>query len=366
MRPFVYNALPARVVFGHGTISQVADEVHRLGCRRALILSTAQQQSDAERLALHLGDFAAGVFAGAVMHTPVEVTAQAMGLLRDLGSDCTVALGGGSTIGLGKAIALRTDLPQIVVPTTYAGSEATPILGETEGGRKTTQRSQKVLPEVIIYDVDLTLTLPDGLTMTSGMNAMAHAVEALYAEDANPVISLLAEQAIGVLAQALRRIKQNPQDREARADALYGAWACGTCLGSVGMALHHKLCHVLGGSFGLPHAETHTVVLPHAVAFNGPAAPEAIAAVARALGVTEAAQGLFELAGELGAPRSLSEIGMPESGLDDAANSAVASPYGNPRPIERDAIRGLLQDAFHGRPPNGAFNPTIATETVHV
>ena len=268
MRPFVYNALPARVVFGHGTISQVANEVSRLGCRRALILSTPQQQSEAERLASHLGDFAAGVFAGAVMHTPVEVTEQAMGLVRDLGSDCTIALGGGSTIGLGKAIALRTDLPQIAIPTTYAGSEATPILGETEGGRKTTQRSLRVLPEVIVYDVDLTLTLPQGLTTTSGMNAMAHAVEALYAEDANPVISLLAEQAIGILAQALRRITQNPQDREARADALYGAWACGTCLGSVGMALHHKLCHVLGGSFGLPHAETYTVVLPHAVAFN--------------------------------------------------------------------------------------------------
>jgi len=289
-----------------------------------------------------------------------------MGLLRDLGSDCTIALGGGSTIGLGKAIALRTDLPQIVIPTTYAGSEATPILGETESGRKTTQRSLKVLPEVIVYDVDLTLTLPHGLTTTSGMNAMAHAVEALYAEDANPVISLLAEQAIGILAQALPRITQNPQDREARADALYGAWACGTCLGSVGMALHHKLCHVLGGSFGLPHADTHTVVLPHAVAFNAPAAPEAMARVARALGGTEAAQGLFELAGELGAPRSLSEIGMPEGGLDDAADLVVASPYGNPRPIERGAIRALLQDAYDGRPPHGASCPTTPTETAHV
>jgi maleylacetate reductase len=365
MRPFVYNPLPARVVFGHGTISQVADEVERLGCHRALILSTPQQQGDAERLASHLGDFAAGVFAGAVMHTPVEVTQQAMGLLGDLGSDCTIALGGGSTIGLGKAIALRTDLPQIVIPTTYAGSEATPILGETEGGRKTTQRSLKILPEVIVYDVDLTLTLPHGLTTTSGVNAMAHAVEALYAEDTNPVISLLAEQAIAILARALPRLTQNPRDRDARADALYGAWASGTCLGSVGMALHHKLCHVLGGSFGLPHAETHTVVLPHVVAFNAPAAPEAIARVARALGVTEAAQGLFDLSGNLGAPRSLSEIGMPAGGLERAADLAVASPYGNPRPIERDAIRALLQDAYDGRPPQGASNLTTLAETTH-
>ena len=364
MRPFVYNALPARVVFGVGTIRQVAEEVRRLGCRRALILSTPQQQGEAERLAAQIGDLAAGVFAGAVMHTPVEVTEQAMGHLRDLGADCTIALGGGSTIGLGKAIALRSDLPQIAIPTTYAGSEATPILGETEQGRKTTQRSLRVLPEVIVYDVDLTLTLPPGLTTTSGMNAMAHAVEALYAQDANPVTSLLAEQAIAVLAQALPRIVKNRGDRAARADALYGAWACGTCLGSVGMALHHKLCHVLGGSFGLPHAETHTVMLPHATAFNAAAAPEAMACIARALAATDAAQGLFDLGGELGAPRSLREIGMPENGLNEAADIAVMSPYWNPRPIERDTIRALLQDAWDGRPPDRAY-PTL-TETAHV
>jgi maleylacetate reductase len=366
MRPFVYNALPARVVFGVGTIGQVADEVRGLGCRRALILSTPQQRGEAERLAKQIGDLAAGVFAGAVMHTPVEVTEQAMDHLRNLGADCTIALGGGSTIGLGKAIALRSDLPQIAIPTTYAGSEATPILGETENGRKTTQRSPRVLPEVIVYDVDLTLTLPPGLTATSGMNAMAHAVEALYAQDANPVTSLLAEQAIAVLAQALPRITANPGDREARADALYGAWACGTCLGSVGMALHHKLCHVLGGSFGLPHAETHTVMLPHATAFNAAAAPEAMASVARALTATDAAQGLFDLAGELGAPRSLREIGMPEGSLDEAADIAVMSPYWNPHPIERNAIRALLQDAYDGRRPDKTLYPTTPTETVNV
>lgn len=366
MRPFVYNALPARVVFGVGTIGQLADEVRRLGCRRALILSTAQQLGDAERLAVQLGDLAAGVFAGAVMHTPLEVTEKAMGHLRDLGADCTIALGGGSTIGLGKAIALRSDLPQIAIPTTYAGSEATPILGETEGGRKTTQRSLKVLPEVIVYDVDLTLTLPPALTATSGINAMAHAVEALYAQDANPVTSLLAEQALAILAKALPRIVSHPGDRAARADALYGAWACGTCLGSVGMALHHKLCHVLGGSFGLPHAETHTVVLPHATAFNAASAPEAMAAVARALGARDAAQGLFDLAGELAAPRSLRELGMPEEHLDEAADIAVKSPYWNPRPIERDTIRALLQDAYDGRRPDAALYPTTETETVNV
>ena len=200
------------------------------------------------------------------MHTPTDVTERGLARARELDADCLVALGGGSTTGLGKAIALRTDLPQVAVPTTYAGSEATPILGETVGGRKTTLRSPKVLPEVIVYDVDLTLTLPASLSATSGINAIAHAVEALYAKEANPVVSMLATAGIAALARALPRIAADLRDLDARSDALYGAWACGTCLGSVGMALHHKLCHVLGGTFDLPHAETHAVVLPHAVA----------------------------------------------------------------------------------------------------
>ena len=351
MRPFVYTALPARVVFGSGTLARVPEEVRALGRRRALVLSTPQQRPEAEALAARLGDLSAGVFAEAAMHTPVEVTGRALEAVRATGADCTVALGGGSTTGLGKAIALRTDLPQVVVPTTYAGSEATPILGETEAGRKTTQRSPKVLPEVIVYDVDLTLTLPPGLSATSGMNAIAHAVEALYARDANPVIDGLAEQGIAALARALPRIRRDPADREARSDALFGAWACGTCLGAVGMALHHKLCHVLGGSFDLPHAETHTVILPHAAAYNASAAPEAMARTARALGAEDAAQGLFDLAAALGAPTALADIGMPEGGLDRAADLAAADPYWNPAPIDRGAIRALLDDAFRGRRP---------------
>jgi alcohol dehydrogenase class IV len=183
------------------------------------------------------------------------------------------------------------------------------------------------------------------------MNAIAHAVEALYAKDANPIISILAEQGIAALARALPQIVSKPKDRDARSDALFGAWACGTCLGAVGMALHHKLCHTLGGSFDLPHAETHTIVLPHAAAYNTPAAGEAMARVARVLGADNAAQGLFDLARRLGAPTALKDIGMPESGLDRAADIATAAPYWNPRPIERDGIRALLNDAFYGQPP---------------
>jgi maleylacetate reductase len=351
MDAFLYSPLPARVIFGFGTIARVGEEMERLGCKRALVLATPQQAESAANLAARLQGKSVGVFARAAMHTPIEVTNQAMGFVRENIVDCLVGLGGGSTTGLGKAIALRTDLPQIVIPTTYAGSEATPILGETVDGKKTTQRSAKILPEVIIYDVDLTMTLPPLLTVTSGMNAIAHAVEALYAQDANPVTSLLAEEGIRSLGQALPAITHSSNDREARSRALYGAWLCGTCLGTAGMALHHKICHVLGGSFDLPHAETHTIILPHVIAYNLPAAKTALARAAQALGVGNAARGLFELPRRLHAPKTLRDIGMNENRLDQAADLAVSSQYWNPRAVVRDEIRQLLDDAFHGREP---------------
>ena len=192
MRPFHYNGHPARVIFGSGTLSQLPDEVARLGLKRTLVLATPPQEAEAKRVAALLGDASAGVFAGAVMHTPVEVTEKAMAVVADTEADGVIAIGGGSTTGLGKAIAFRTDLPQIVVPTTYAGSEMTPILGETKDNAKTTQSSPKILPEVVIYDVDLTMSLPAGLSGTSGINAIAHAVEALYSRDANPIVDLMA------------------------------------------------------------------------------------------------------------------------------------------------------------------------------
>jgi alcohol dehydrogenase class IV len=298
-----------------------------------------------------IGECFAGVFTGAVMHTPVEVTERAMETVREVRADCVVAIGGGSTTGLGKAIALRTDLPQNVLPTSYAGSEMTPVVGQTSGGIKTTQSSPKILPEIVIYDVDLTMTMPPKLSATSGINAIAHAVEALYARDRNPVITLMAQEGIRALAHALPKICARPDDRAARTDALYGAWLSGICLGAVGMALHHKLCHTLGGSFNLPHAETHTVILPHALAYNAPATPDAMTRIAAALGVPDPALGLHDLARKLAAPASLRAIGMPESGIDQAADLAVKNPYWNPRTIERDAIRELIARAWRGDAP---------------
>jgi maleylacetate reductase len=351
MMSFVYTAPATHVLFGSGTLSALPDEIRRMGCSRAIILSTPQQQEQASQLALRLGDMAIAKFCRATMHTPVEVTEAAVAVVAAARADVIISLGGGSTTGLGKAIALRTNLPQIAIPTTYAGSEATPILGETRDGHKITQTNPKVLPDVILYDVDLTLALPIGLTVTSGLNAIAHAVEALYARDANPVISLRAEDAIRKLAGALPRLVAEPSDPAARGDALYGAWACGACLGAVGMSLHHKLCHVLGGSFGLDHASTNAVILPHAVAYNSGSAPDAMAAIGRALDCSDAAGGLFDLSARLGAPSTLAELGFRQEDLDRAAALAVANAYWNPRPVALHLIRALLDDAFFGRRP---------------
>jgi alcohol dehydrogenase class IV len=342
MMNFVYTGLPTRVVFGRGKITEAAAEAARLGIKRPLVITTAQQSESG----LAIVKTSSGVaFAGAAMHTPVSVTEQALALAQAEGCDGTIALGGGSSTGLGKAIALRTGCPQLVIPTSYAGSEMTNILGETADGAKTTKRDPKIQPETVIYDPDLLDTLPDRFAATSGMNAIAHAVEGLYAVDGNPVVSLMAEEGIRALASAL------PCGKAGHDEALYGAWLCGAVLGSAAMALHHKLCHVLGGTFDLPHAETHTVILPHATAYNAPGSEDAMNRIARAIGAPSAAQGLFDLAKKLGAPLALKDIGMPEAGLDRAADIAVSNPYPNPRKLERDAILQLLDDAFHGRRP---------------
>jgi maleylacetate reductase len=271
-RSFAYTVNPARIVFGAGSVARLADELRAAGRSRALVLCTKFQKDAADALAASLGGLAVGGFAEAAMHTPVDVTERAMKPYADQGADCMVALGGGSTIGLGKAIAYRNNAMQFVVATTYAGSEVTSILGQTGQGRKTTVRGPEILPEVVIYDPDLTLTLPVAMSVTSGLNAMAHAVEGLYARDRNPIKASIAVEGIRALKHALPAIVNAPQDGPARAQALYGSWLCGMVLGTVGMALHHKLCHTLGGSFDMPHADAHAVLIPYTAAYNGAAA----------------------------------------------------------------------------------------------
>ena len=351
MLSFVYQAMPSRVIFGVGCLEKLPEEIERLGAAKVLVLSTPEQRQSGQEMVARLGSRAAGLFDRAVMHVPIETAQAAREEAQRLGADCCVAVGGGSTTGLAKAIALVSTLPILSVPTTYAGSEMTPIWGITEEGRKTTGRDPRVLPKTVLYDACLTVTMPAMLSATSGMNSIAHCVEALYAQEANPIISLMAEEGIRAFAESLPVVVKEPANLEARSKAFYAAWLGGISLGTVGMALHHKLCHTLGGTYNLPHAETHTVVLPHAVAYNTTAAPEAMSRVARALGVRSAAQGLYDLAASIGAPTSLAALGMKEVDLDQAADIAVQNPYYNPRPITREGIRTLLQDAFEGRRP---------------
>lgn len=353
MKNFTYTGLPARVIFGKGSLQQLEAEIDRFESRRALVLCTPEQRDQAERIADILGKRAAGIFDKAVMHVPIETAREAREVAKELGADCAIAIGGGSTTGLGKAIALESGLPILAIPTTYAGSEMTPVYGLTENGIKKTGKDPRVLPKTVIYDPELSATLPLGMSIMSGMNAIAHAAEGLYAQDGNPVMSLIAEEGIRAMAEGLERINQTPDDLDARSDCLYGAWLCSTVLGHVGMALHHKLCHTLGGSFNLPHAQTHTIVLPHAIAYNASAAPDAAARIVRALGGKHDSAGgaLFDLAQKLGASMKLSELGLTEADLDRATDIALSNPYWNPRPIEREGIRQLLQDAYEGKRP---------------
>jgi maleylacetate reductase len=285
------------------------------------------------------------------MHVPIEAAQAARETAVRLNADSLIAVGGGSTIGLAKAIALEAALPIVAIPTTYSGSEMTSIYGLTDGGVKRTGRDPRVLPKTVVYDPALTVTVAPRVSATSGMNAMAHCVEALYARDGNPVTSMLAAEGIRVLARALPTVVAAPADLDARSDALYGAWLAGAALGATSMGIHHRLCHTLGGSFNLPHADVHAVVLPHATAFNRDAAPEAMRRIAEQLGTPDAAEGIYDLAVRLGAPTTLREIGMRHEDLDRAARLATETRYDNPRPIEYEAVRQLLESAFHGRRP---------------
>jgi maleylacetate reductase len=353
MAPFIYTALPMRVVFGAGALSTLPDEVAALGLSRVLVLCSPDQPEVGRRVAEALGESAVGVLADATMHVPAEVAQRAADQASALGADGCVAVGGGSAIGLGKAIALEHGLPIIAVPTTYAGSEMTPVWGMTTDGRKRTGRDSRVLPRSVLYDPELTITLPTSMSVTSGINAMAHAVEALYAPDATPIISLMAEEGVRALAAALPAVVADGRDMDARAEVQYGAWLCGACLGATAMSLHHKLCHALGGTLGLPHAQTHTVVLPHALAFNQPAAPAAVAALSRALGGSaDPATILWEFAAELGAPRSLGELGMARSDIPLIAQEVTSSSYGNPRPVTSADVEILLEAAWAGNRPH--------------
>lgn len=372
---FARETSAQRVVFGDGAVAAVRAEVERLGAERVLLVATPGRGDLTEPVAAALGPLLAARFEQAAMHTPVDVTERARAAAAAARADAVVSVGGGSAVGLGKALAHHDGLLHLALPTTYAGSEMTPVLGETRDGVKTTRRDAAILPRTVLYDPLLTHGLPVGLSGTSGLNAIAHALEALYAPDGDPLADLAAREGIAALARGLRRIAETPRNPAGRADALYGAWLCASCLASASMGLHHQLCHVLGGSFALPHSETHAVLLPYVAAFNAEAAPVPLAQVADALGAAPepaervsgplaalpigaapvaaplAAPALARLARELGAPRSLGELGFGHEGVETVVEQVLARPYPNPRQVDGEALRALLRAAIEGEAP---------------
>ena len=348
---FTTTSPPVKVIFKVGASKNSGEEISALGCSRALVLSTEFQRDIAQQLIANLGAKAVGLFADAQMHTPIDVTQKALEYAKKVEADCIIAIGGGSTTGLSKAIAYRTDLPQIIIPTTYAGSEATSILGQTENGIKTTVTANSIQPEVIIYDAELVRSLPVDMTITSALNAMAHAAEALYAKNRNPIATMQATEGLRAFANSLALVRDNPDNLEARGETLFGAWLCGSVLGQVGMALHHKLCHTLGGSFDLPHAQTHAILLPHTIAYNARAVSDLLTPVSEIFGADNAGTAIYQFAQSLDAPSALRELGLKKADLDQAVTIATKNPYWNPQPIEKAALRSLLQAAWEGSAP---------------
>jgi maleylacetate reductase len=362
VRPFVHDVPASRVVFANGSIARVADEVDRLGCHRVLLISDRAESAFATTIAEQLGGRLAGTFTDVVMHVPVATASKAVALAREVGADVVVAVGGGSSTGTAKAVALETRLPVVAVPTTYAGSEMTSIWGLTENGRKTTGRDAAVLPRTVLYDPELTLTLPTDLSAASGMNALAHLVEGLYAPSVSPVLAAQAEEGVRALAVSLPRVVADPTDLDARGDALYGAWLAGWVLGTCGMGVHHKICHTLGGTYNLPHAPAHSAVISYATQYNQDDAPEAMRAIVRAFEAagrpaTSAATAVWHLARDIGAPTSLAAIGFDADSIDEAAAIVVAGTPTNPRPVDLDGVRSLLRAAYEGGTPLGSLAP---------
>jgi alcohol dehydrogenase class IV len=352
MREFTYTGWTTRVVFGTGTLDGLREEAERLGRSRVLVLTGPRQAALARKVRGLLTPLAVGEFTAAAPQTPVEVTRQALTAVRELGADCLVAVGGGSVTGLSKALSLRTGLPQIVVPTTYAGSEATTVWGLTEGNRKSTGTDPRVLPKVIVYDPALTLTLPVPMSVASGLNALAHCVDAMWAPKADPINAAFALEGIRALAEGLPKVVTDPSGIDGREHALYAAYLSAVAFASAGSGLHHKICHVLGGAYNLPHAQTHATVLPYVLAFNGPAAPDAERRIATAFGSNRAIDGLEDLRRELGAPRALRDYGFAEDAIPEAAEAILpAVPPGNPRPVTAADLERLLRAAWSGADP---------------
>jgi maleylacetate reductase len=322
------------------------------GAERVLLVATARHPEGAERLAALLGDRHAGTFRTEVPQVPGAVADAAVAKARDLDADWVLAHGGGTAVGVAKAVAIEVDVQVAAVPTTYAGSERTNIWGLTRDGVKTTGRLDRVRPRVVGYDPELTRGLPRTLSLQSLLNALAHSIDALYDADATATARASAEESLPVLWEALQALADDPQDLDARALATRGAFLASEALGGASMALHHKLAHVLGGSHGMPHAPTHAALLPHTLQFNLAASPDLPRLLSDAWGTDDPAAALYDRMRDASLAVSLRELELPLDALDDVREAVLAKRYANPRPISDEVLRPFLLDLWQGRRPS--------------
>lgn len=351
-----------RVVFGAGVWRALPDELAALGAERVLFVATPGRKAQAARLAEAIGGRARGVLAIAAQHVPAAIAEEARGAARDADADAVVAVGGGSAIGLGKAVALEGRARLVALPTTYAGSEMTAIFGVTGEDSKTTGVDERVRARLVLYDPDATIGLPADVSVASMWNAMAHCVQALWTPSLDPAALLAAEDGLRRLASAVLAVRARPDDVVAREEALAGAYLGGLAVDAAGTGLHHRLCHVLGGMLGLGHADTHAAVLPHVVRFQQDAAPAAMARIARALGATDAARAVAALAEASGAPRGLA---LARDRIDAVVDAALATPPPSPRALDRDGVRALLEAALSPPARTTAAPPRAPAELAH-
>ena len=343
---FVHEQAATRVVFGIGKVAELAHELDRLDGKRALVIASRSGRDAAGSALEGLGERLAHLVVGVRAHVPIDDVESTRDVADRVDADCLIAIGGGSSIGLAKGVALERTVPIVAVPTTYSGSEMTAQYGITSQGRKRTGRAATVQPRIVVYDPALTIALPPSVSASTGMNAVAHCVEALYAPDATPVASLMAEEGLRSLARGLPASIADPSDLGARSTALYGAFLAGSALAATTMGLHHRICHVLGGTYGLPHGDANAVMLPHVARFNAGAAPQALGRVAAALSHSDAATAIEDLRARIGAPSSLTQLGMDEHDLEEAARLSVEPPPANPRPVVRDDVLAMLREAM--------------------